>query len=60
MSKQPREYLKHILDEIDYLLDSSVEISEEVFMRDKYFTKSFFKKHRDNGGSNQEVTKRLY
>ncbi|MEK7521563.1 MAG: HepT-like ribonuclease domain-containing protein [Patescibacteria group bacterium] len=38
MSKQPEEYLKHILDEIEYLLNSSKDTGEEKFMagmRDK-------------------------
>jgi len=34
MSKQPKEYLKHILDEINFLLDSSADIDEDKFMRD--------------------------
>ena len=34
MSKSEKEYLKHILDEINYLLESSSEISEERFMHD--------------------------
>jgi uncharacterized protein with HEPN domain len=41
MSKQPKEYLKHVLDEIDYLLNSSMEISEEMFMRDNTLQRAF-------------------
>lgn len=41
MSKSEKEYLKHILDEMDYLLDSSYEISEERFMRDATLQRAY-------------------
>ena len=41
MSKSPKEYLKHILDETEYLLKSSAEIAEERFMRDETLQKAF-------------------
>ncbi|MBI3282565.1 DUF86 domain-containing protein [Candidatus Curtissbacteria bacterium] len=34
MSKSPDEYLKHILDEINFLLDSSQDTSGHKFMHD--------------------------
>lgn len=34
MSKSPIEYLKHISDEIDYLISNSSGVEEERFMRD--------------------------
>ena len=41
MSKSEKEYLKHILDEINYLLDSSKEISEAKFMRDATLQRAY-------------------
>ena len=41
MSKSDKEYLKHILDEINYLLNSSKEISEEKFMRDATLQRAY-------------------
>lgn len=37
MSKLPEEYLKHILDETDYLINSSENLPEEKFSRDVTF-----------------------
>ena len=41
MSKSEREYLKHILDEVNYLLDSAKEISEGRFMRDPTLERAY-------------------
>jgi uncharacterized protein with HEPN domain len=41
MSKSEKEYLKHILDEINFLLDSSEETSEERFMRDATLQRAY-------------------
>lgn len=41
MSKSPNEYLKHILDEINYLLDSSKNVPEEQFMHDETLQRAF-------------------
>lgn len=41
MSKLPEEYLKHIVDECKYLLDSSSGIDEDRFMHDPTFQRSF-------------------
>lgn len=41
MSKSPKEYLAHILDEADYLLDTSEGISEERFMHDATLQRAF-------------------
>ena len=41
MSKLPEDYLKHILDETDYLIESSKEITEERFVKDLTFQKAF-------------------
>ena len=41
MSKSEKEYIKHILDEINYLIDSSSEIAEERFMRDATLQRAY-------------------
>ena len=41
MSKSPEEYLKHILEEANYLLDSSKNVSEEQFMHDETLQRAF-------------------
>jgi len=41
MSFEPREYLRHILAEADYLLDSSRNLSRERFLRDETLKRAF-------------------
>lgn len=41
MSKSPKEYLKHILDETDYLIRSSENLEEGKFSRDETLQKAF-------------------
>jgi len=41
MSKSPDEYLKHILDEVNYLLESSKDISEDKFMHDMTLQRAY-------------------
>jgi len=41
MSKQPEEYLKHILDEIEFLLVSSKNMSEDKFMYDETLQRAY-------------------
>jgi uncharacterized protein with HEPN domain len=41
MSKSPTEYLKHIKDELDYLIETSSNISENRFMRDPTLQRAF-------------------
>ena len=41
MSKQPKEYLKHILDEIEFLLFSSKDINEDKFMYDETLQRAY-------------------
>ncbi len=41
MSKHPEEYLRHILDEINYLLDACTDIGEEEFMADETLQRAF-------------------
>ena len=41
MSKLPEEYLKHILDEINYLVSTSEGLSEENFSQDPTLQRAF-------------------
>ncbi len=41
MSHSPHEYIRHILDEIDYLLGESSERDFETFMRDETLKRAF-------------------
>ena len=41
MSKQPEEYLKHILQEVDFLLSKSEELSISDFLKDEVKTRAF-------------------
>ena len=41
MSKLPKEYLHHIYDETNYLIDSSKNVTEDRFSRDLTLQKAF-------------------
>ncbi len=41
MSKLPEEFLKHILDEINYLVETSKDMAEEKFSQDQTFQRAF-------------------
>lgn len=41
MSFEPRDYLRHILAEAEYLLDASQDISREEFLRDSTLQRAF-------------------
>ncbi len=41
MSKLPIEYLKHIRDEVEYLLKTSQSLTEEEFMKNETLQKAF-------------------
>ena len=47
MSKLPEEYLKHILDEINYLILTTENLSEEDFFTKSDFSKSVYQKFRN-------------
>ena len=42
--KAPAEYLKHILQEADYLINASEPLSVQGFLQDEKHEKSFCKK----------------
>ena len=41
MSKSPEEYLRHILDEINYLIETSLNLSEAEFSQSQTLQKAF-------------------
>jgi len=41
MPKLPIEYLKHIRDELTYLIETSADVEEEIFMRDPTLQRAF-------------------
>ena len=41
MSFEPREYLRHILAEADYLVDSSRNLSRDQFLGDETLKRAF-------------------
>lgn len=55
MSKQPEEFLKHILDEIEYLLNSSQTTTEDKFMYDETLQRAYSRSLEIIG----EATKKL-
>jgi uncharacterized protein with HEPN domain len=57
MSKQPKEYLKHILDEIEFLLTSSEEVTEERFMRDETLQRAYARSLEIIGEATKQLPK---
>lgn len=41
MSKIAKEYLRHVLDEINFILDKSSKLSEEKFSKDETLKRAF-------------------
>ncbi len=41
MSFEPRDYLRHMLVEVDYLIDRSVDLSFEAFVGDETLRRAF-------------------
>ncbi|MFH1970972.1 MAG: DUF86 domain-containing protein [Patescibacteria group bacterium] len=57
MLKQPEEYLKHILDEIDFILNSSKEITEDKFMRDETLQRAYSRSLEIIGEATKQLSK---
>lgn len=57
MLKQPKEYLKHILDEINFLLNSSKNISEGKFMRDETLRRAYSRSLEIIGEATKQLPK---
>lgn len=57
MSKQPKEYLKHILDEIEFLLFSSKDINEDKFMYDETLQRAYSRSLEIIGEATKQLPK---
>ena len=44
MSPDPLDYLRHIIDEADYLIDKSNGLSKEAFMKDNTIKRAFVRR----------------
>ncbi len=57
MSKQPEEYLKHILDEIEFLLASSKALSEDKFIYDETLQRAYSRSLEIIGEATKQLPK---
>lgn len=57
MSKQPEEYLKHILDEINFLLSSSKDVAEDKFMRNETLQRAYSRSLEIIGEATKQLPK---
>ena len=57
MSKQPEEYLKHILDEIEFLLSSSQNLNEDKFMHDETLQRAYSRSLEIIGEATKKLSK---
>ena len=57
MSKQPKEYLKHILDEIKFLLISSGDINEGKFVYDETLQRAYSRSLEIIGEATKQLPK---
>jgi len=57
MSKQPEEYLKHILDEIVFLLNSSKDTTEDKFMCDETLQRAYSRSLEIIGEATKQLPK---
>jgi uncharacterized protein with HEPN domain len=59
MPLEPREYLRHILDEIEYLLSASDGLSKERFQSDATLKRAFVKSIEVIGEASKKVPAEL-
>jgi uncharacterized protein with HEPN domain len=59
MPLEPREYLRHILDEIEYLLSASAGLSKERFQSDATLKRAFVKSIEVIGEASMKVPAEL-
>ena len=59
MPLEPREYLRHILDEITYLLSTSEGLTKERFQRDATLKRAFVKSIEVVGEASKKVPPEL-
>src|SRR3990167_9159234 len=57
MSKQSEEYLKHILDEIEFLLSSSQNLNEDKFMHDETLQRAYSRSLEIIGEATKKLSK---
>lgn len=57
MSKQPKEYLKHILDEIKFLLTSAKGINEDKFIDDETLQRAYSRSLEIIGEATKQLPK---
>ncbi len=57
MSKQPKEYLNHILDEINYLISASDNLDQDEFMRSETLQRSFSRSIEIIGEATKKLSK---
>lgn len=55
MSRSPREYLKHIQDEVRYLMEDSATIDENQFMRDETRKRAYARSFEVIGEASKQV-----
>lgn len=55
MPKSPREYLKHILDEIEYLTNVSADLTRDAFLRDETLKRAFVRSIEVIGEATKKV-----
>jgi uncharacterized protein with HEPN domain len=63
MPPSPREYLLHILDETTYIISASLELSEEIFIKDGTLKRAFVRSIEIIGEASKkipETVKRRY
>jgi hypothetical protein len=58
MSLDPLEYLRHILDELEYLMDQSQGLAKEDFIEEDTLKRAFVRKFGDHRGSREKDTRR--
>ncbi len=59
MSFEPREYLRHILTEVEYLFDSSRSLSPERFLGDETLKRAFGRSLEIVGGAAKKLQAQL-
>jgi uncharacterized protein with HEPN domain len=59
MPLSPLEYLRHILDETEYLMDESRDLKKEVFLRDATLKRAFVRSIEIIGEASKKVPPEL-
>jgi uncharacterized protein with HEPN domain len=59
MPNSPLEYLRHILDEIEYLIKENQELSKERFLRDKTFKRAYVRSLETVGEASKKILPKM-